>query len=97
MTGRLQMRVRVGAEGPAVTLRGRDAWFLQELLKVGPRGLTTLEYPGTRISQYCMKNRRAGIHIACDDEKHDGPFKGTHGRYRLVSDVVVLDVQGATQ
>lgn len=75
-----------------VTVTGkRPNWFLDVLQAAGAHGATSLEHPGARLSDCVLKLRRAGFVIETIDEKHDGPFKGTHGRYVLKSQVDRLD------
>lgn len=67
-----------------VTVTGkRPNWFADVLVAAGSYGATSLEHPGARLSDCVLKLRRAGFVIETIDEKHDGPFKGTHGRYVL--------------
>ncbi|CAH1696802.1 conserved hypothetical protein [Hyphomicrobiales bacterium] len=87
----IAMRVRVG-EAPAIKVIGRVAWTLNELLLAGEEGVTTLGNSALRWSDYVFKLRKKGIVIETIDEKHGGPFSGTHGRYVLRSAVDVLDV-----
>lgn len=97
---RLKVTFRVLPDGAPTTVVGRDAWMYKELVKVGQRGLTTLENPAPRISHYIFKLRRAGLVIQSEDEKHAGPFAGSHARYRLMSETEILsdnskpDVEG---
>lgn len=67
---------------------GRDAWMLDQLLAVGSAGCTSLENPAPRISHYVFKLRtKFGLHIETVDEKHGGPYHGSHARYFLRSKV----------
>lgn len=66
-------------------LKGRVLWALNELEKAGERGITSRQYPGVRLSDCIFKLRRAGFPIETIREAHDGPFPGSHGRYRLGS------------
>lgn len=70
--------------------RGRDAWALEELIRVGAKGLTTLERPAPRWSGYIHKLKRIyGVNIETVPEGHGGEFAGRHGRYILRSTVRV--------
>jgi hypothetical protein len=93
---RLKVTFRVLPDGVPTTVVGRDAWMYKELLKVGPRGLTTLENPAPRISHYIFKLRKAGLLIQSDDERHGGQFSGSHARYRLVSETEVISDSSKT-
>ncbi len=64
-------------------LKGRDAWALGELIRVGDDGCTPIDTPGPRWSSYVHKLRRRGLDVQTVTETHDGPFKGTHARYIL--------------
>lgn len=70
---------------------GRDAWALLQLLKEGPRGCTPINNPGPRWSGYVFNLRQMGLAIETIDERHGGPFAGTHARYVLKSQVRVTD------
>lgn len=71
---------------------GRDAWMLGKLIDVGSRGCTTLEQPAPRTSHYIWKLRHTyGLNISSEEESHDGPFAGSHARYRLEQRVEFLE------
>jgi len=72
-----------------VTLKGRDAWALQELMAAGERGCTPIDRPGPRWSGYVHKLRRAGIAVETRTEAHGGAFAGHHARYVLRSRVTL--------
>jgi hypothetical protein len=94
---KLKVRFSVDDGGVAVDLLaiGRDGWALLELVKAGANGCTPISTPGPRWSHYVWKLRGMGVVIDTIDEKHSGPFAGTHARYILRSNVRVLDVEGA--
>jgi len=75
---------------------GRDGWALSQLLNAGETGLTTLQNPAPRWSHYVYKLRRMGVNIATINEKHGGPYSGTHARYILQSKIRVLDTERPT-
>ena len=77
-----------------ISFSGRDAWFLHELVQAGARGVTAAEHPGTRISHYCFKLRRAGLVIDTEHEANSGIFRGVHGIYKLRSRIRVLKSVG---
>lgn len=71
---------------------GRDAWMLGKLIAVGAKGCTTLEQPAPRTSHYVWKLRHTyGLNISSQEEAHDGPFAGSHARYRLEQRVELLE------
>jgi hypothetical protein len=91
MSKRLQTTVRILPDGRTFTVRGRDAWALDELIEAGQRGCTPIDNPGPRWSAYVFKLKREyGLAIETRHERHRGSFPGTHARYVLVSQVEVL-------
>ncbi|WP_249688510.1 hypothetical protein [Microvirga sp. 3-52] len=77
-------------EGQEIQIIGREAWMLDLLKTRGDKGVTTIEVPGARMSHYVMKLRRKGLDIETADERHSGPFAGSHGRYVLRPSITVL-------
>jgi hypothetical protein len=77
-------------EGQQLQVIGREAWMLDLLKTRGDKGVTTIEVSGARMSHYVMKLRRKGLDIETADERHSGPFAGSHGRYVLRSSITVL-------
>jgi hypothetical protein len=73
-----------------LTLPKRAAWFLDELLKAGATGCTTIDYPGVRVGDCILKLRKAGVDVQTLYEPHDGEFPGRHGRYILRSRVEII-------
>src|SRR5690349_19045259 len=69
---------------------GREAWALNELIQAGDSGITAINYPGVRLADTVFKLRQAGLDIRTERVRHDGPFSGNHGRYKLVTSVRVL-------
>ncbi|KKA13696.1 hypothetical protein VP03_12200 [Sinorhizobium meliloti] len=92
------MRVQIMDKGEPLglpmTIVGRDAWMLQELIRAGKAGCTSIDNPAPRISHYVFKLRGCGIAIETIHEPHAGPFPGSHARYFLRSELVVLDEKG---
>ena len=74
---------RHDGEAVFMDLKGREAWALRELLTAGPGGITSLENPAPRLSDYIFKLRKRGIEVATVTEIHGGEFAGTHARYVL--------------
>jgi hypothetical protein len=86
------VELTVSLEGRHIRVIKREAWMLYLLMERGERGVTTLEVPGARLSQYVMKLRRNQIVIETVTEKHSGPFAGSHGRYVLRSPLTIVKV-----
>ena len=86
-----RLTVRLGEEGPTLAVKGRVAWTLNELLRAGTRGVTPIERPAPRWSDYVFKLRKAGVVVETIDERHGGTYSGDHGRYVLRSPVVVVE------
>jgi hypothetical protein len=68
-------------------LTGRVEDTLSKLIEAGRDGLTTIEYPAPRTSDYVLKLRKRGFVIETLTEPHGGDFPGHHGRYILRSRV----------
>jgi hypothetical protein len=92
MNPSIQLRVRLHAVGGAqnLTLYGREAWALEQLIQAGKFGCTPIDRPGPRWSAYIHKLRRMGFDIETIHESHKGPFAGSHGRYVLRSSIDIL-------
>lgn len=74
-----------------LTLKGRDAWAVDNLIEAGERGCTPIDNPAPRWSGYVHKARKAGLNIETVTEAHGGDFRGTHARYVLRSRVEVVE------
>jgi hypothetical protein len=85
-----------GADAPRrdLALYGREAWCLNELVRAGAQGITSLAYPGARLSHYVFCLRRHGLAIDTTSEANTGAFNGTHGRYTLKSRVRIVSAVG---
>ena len=70
-------------DGTVKRYTGRQAWTLQQLVASGATGVTPIERPAPRWSDYVLHLRRSGLTIETIPEKHSGLFSGTHGRYVL--------------
>lgn len=93
----LLIRARIGGEdGKVITVNGRAAWALDQLIKAGERGLTPVSNPAPRWSHYVWLLRAEDVVVETIDEPHAGAFAGTHARYILRSPVLVLERSGAT-
>ena len=71
-----------------ISVKGRDRWALECLIAAGPKGCTPIDHPGPRWSAYKFNLKELGLEIDKITEMHDGPFKGHHARYVLVSRVI---------
>lgn len=71
-----------------ITLSGRDAWALRQLIAAGDVGCTPIHQPAPRWSAYVFNLRAMGIDVETIHEMHGGPFPGTHARYVLRSEVM---------
>jgi len=95
--GRYWLRARVG-DGNAARIiepKGREAWTLWRLAQAGPRGVSSIENIGPRLSSYVHDLRHVfGLDIETQHESHGGAFPGTHGRYFLRSPVEVMETSG---
>ncbi len=94
MMNKLTITARILPDGGPIKVIGRDAWALQNLVAAGEHGCTPIDHPGPRWSHYVFKLRGVGFIIETIDEKHAGPFAGTHARYVLRSKVEILETTG---
>ena len=78
-------------DGSQQSFVGREAWTLRRLVEAGQIGVTTIDHPAPRWSHYVYKLRKAGLAISTDHKSHKGDFPGKHGRYRLETQVTVVD------
>jgi len=77
-----------------ISVKGREEWALRCLIAAGQKGCTPLDTPGPRWSAYIHDLRAMGVEIETINEKHGGPFRGTHARYVLRSHVTPLNHAG---
>jgi hypothetical protein len=73
----------------------RDAWTLAALIAANDRGVTPIERPAPRWSEYVRRLRRSGLIIETMTEAHGGPYRGHHGRYVLRTVVKVIAMERA--
>src|SRR5215204_3180808 len=76
----------------ACKLMGRVAFALRELMLAGERGLTAIERPAYRWSDYVFRLRGMGIVVETIREPHGGPYAGHHARYVLRTPLQVVSV-----
>ena len=67
----------------SISVCGRDRWALERLIQAKERGCTPIDEPAPRWSGYVHNLRQMGVLIETVNEKHYGPFAGTHARYVL--------------
>lgn len=87
--------IRFRMEGRELSGVGRDAWALSELVNAGAMGVTPITHPGPRWSAYVRKWRVRGVDIETIHETHGGAFAGRHARYRLRSQIEVIETKTA--
>ena len=87
----ISITFRIGPDGAFMTVRGRKAWALQELQKAGEQGCTPIVTPAPRWSAYVFVLRGMGLIIETITERHGAPFPGTHARYVLRSQIVIVE------
>lgn len=85
---------RLDQFSPLIELTGREAWAMSELARAGSNGVTPIDQPGPRWSEYVRRLRSRGFDIDTVYERHGGAFPGNHGRYVLTTPVRI-NVQGA--
>lgn len=88
---KLSITARILPDGPSMTVIGRDAWALRNLINAGTGGCTPIDHPGPRWSHYVFKLRGFGFIIETVNEAHGGPFAGSHARYVLRSSVEIVN------
>jgi hypothetical protein len=96
MSKKLSVTFRVVPDGSWQTANGRDAWALLQLIDK-PEGVTLIDTPGPRWSDYVFNLRAMGVTIDTTHERHKGAFPGTHARCVLRSDIEVLATSGEAQ
>lgn len=89
----ISLRVRIGDDDDARERRfeGRVAWTLDALIAAGDRGVTPLDRPAPRWSDYVFKLRKAGVVVETIHENHAGAYPGHHARYVLRTPAAILD------
>lgn len=87
---KLTITARILPDGKPVTVIGRDAWALRNLIRAGRAGCTPITTPGPRWSHYVWKLRGFGFLIETIHESHGGPFAGSHARYVIRSETEIL-------
>ena len=91
----VSITVALPEESAVLRFTGRDAWTLACLIDRGEIGVTPIERPAPRWSEYIRRLRKAGLVIETLHELHGGPYKGHHGRYVLRTPLSVIERQAA--
>ena len=80
------------ADGPTISVCGREALTLLTLIERGPKGVTGIDFPGGpayRLAAYVGDLRGFGVGIKTQTESHG---IGHHARYSLTTAVEVVSV-----
>jgi hypothetical protein len=90
-------RYRIESEGGfrEIHAAGRVEWALLQLVVSGEKGVTPIDRPAPRWSDYVRKLRLLGVDIETIREPHGGAFRGHHGRYVLRSRVRPMEARDA--
>jgi hypothetical protein len=78
-----------------ILVSGRVRWALDQLLKAGAKGCTTISNPAPRMAAYVHTLRGTGVEIETITETHAGDFPGHHALYVLRSGVSLGRIGGA--
>ena len=78
-----------------LSTKGRESWCLAHLVSTGTRGVTPIERPAPRWSDYVFRLRKRGLPVQTIDEAHGGTYRGTHARYRLDVPLAILEQEFA--
>ena len=91
MGKRLTVKTHLLSNGTTITVQGRNAWALLELVNAGSRGCTPIDNPGPRWSGYVFNlKHNCGLKIETRREPHHGAFPGTHARYVLHTPIEIV-------
>lgn len=89
---------RILPDGSSFTAQGRDVWALSELIKVGSKGCTPIDHPGSCWSGYVFNlKRKHSLAIETVHENHGGQFAGSHARYVLHSSMEIISCFDMTE
>lgn len=82
--------------GETLSTTGREAWCLAQLISTGSVGVTPIERPAPRWSDYVFRLRKRGLPVQTIDEAHGGVYRGHHARYRLDVPLLVISQEYAS-
>ena len=77
----ITLTIRKPHDPKPITLVGRNAWAMRELILSGEKGCTPIDNPAPAWAAYVQNLRAKGFDIVTVTEPHGGPYKGHHGRY----------------
>lgn len=80
------------ADGPTISVNGREALTLLALIERGRKGVTSVDFPGGpayRLGAYVFDLRGFGVGIKTETESHG---IGHHARYSLATDVEIISI-----
>ena len=89
------LTIRRTDTGETVSLKGREAWCMAQLIVHGNAGVTPLERPAPRWSDYVFRLRKRLLPVRTIDEAHGGAYRGHHARYRLETSVDIIEQEFA--
>jgi hypothetical protein len=81
--------------GETLLTKGREAWCLAHLIINGDKGVTPIERPAPRWSDYVFRLRKRGLPVQTIEEAHGGVYRGHHARYRLDVPMTVVETEFA--
>lgn len=81
--------------GETLSTTGRESWCLGQLISYGKIGVTPIERPAPRWSDYVFRLRKRGLPVQTIDEKHGGTYRGVHARYVLPLECEILEQEFA--
>lgn len=82
--------------GETLCLKGREAWCMAQLITHGQAGVTPLERPAPRWSDYVFRLRKRLLPVRTIEEAHGGAYRGHHARYRLDTPVDIIEQEFAS-
>ncbi|WP_107675409.1 hypothetical protein [Agrobacterium sp. LAD9] len=96
MTKRIITTARILPDGQPFNVVGRFGWMLKALVEAGERGVTPIDHPAPRHSAYVHRLRKDyGLLIETIDEKHGGPYPGSHARYVIRTEVEIIPAEAS--
>jgi len=87
----ITLTIRKPHDPTLITLTGRNAWAMRELILLGEKGCTPIDNPAPAWTAYVQKLRAKGFKIVTVTEPHGGPYKGQHGRYVLRDNLSIVE------
>ena len=78
-----------------LSTKGRESWCLAHLVTTGSKGVTPIERPAPRWSDYVFRLRKRGLPVQTIDESHGGTYRGVHARYVLNVPLAIIETEFA--